>query len=156
MFGIDDLKFRDGCCDRRPVCTARVIPIASARSPLVIPTVMTLKMLADVRTIVRHLPTPTREKATRRYVVSQLAEVARRSLPSPSAPRYRTAHSKSIPFIRSNTLGAKEKPILDRLASSDALSFFGIPFAALASVLPEAAEQVANKKSKEMVKAING
>ena len=110
MFGIDDLKFRDGCCDRRLVCTARVIPIASARSPLVIPTVMTLKTLADVR-IVRRLPTPTREKATRRYVVSQLAEFARQHR---RACRDRTPLDKTIPFIQSNTLGAKEKSALDK------------------------------------------
>ena len=46
--------------------------------PLKIPTVMTLRTLADVRDLVeRHLPAECRERETWRYVVSQLAEAAR-------------------------------------------------------------------------------
>jgi hypothetical protein len=45
--------------------------------PLVIPTVMTLKTLADVRVLIeRHLPRHFRAKPTWRYVVARLAEAA--------------------------------------------------------------------------------
>ena len=45
--------------------------------PLVIPKVMTLKTLGDVRALMRHLPQQTREKDTWRYVEARLAEAAR-------------------------------------------------------------------------------
>ncbi|MGA2841734.1 MAG: hypothetical protein ABSG18_16430 [Steroidobacteraceae bacterium] len=46
--------------------------------PLVIPKVMTLKTLADVRALIeRHLPQHFRAKATWRYVAARLAEAAR-------------------------------------------------------------------------------
>ena len=45
--------------------------------PLVIPRVMTLKTLADVRALMRHLPRATRERDTWRHVAEQLAEAAR-------------------------------------------------------------------------------
>ncbi len=44
--------------------------------PLVIPTVMTLKTLADVRALMRHLPVEHRERPTWRYVAQQVAEAA--------------------------------------------------------------------------------
>jgi hypothetical protein len=44
--------------------------------PLVIPTVMKLVTLADVRTLIRHVPAERREMTTWRYVASQLAEAA--------------------------------------------------------------------------------
>ena len=45
--------------------------------PLVIPTVMTLKTLDDVRELIeKHLPAETRKKATWRHVASCLAEAA--------------------------------------------------------------------------------
>jgi len=48
------------------------------RRPLKIPTVMTLRTLADVRDLVeRHLPAESRERETWRYVANQLAEAAR-------------------------------------------------------------------------------
>ena len=46
--------------------------------PLKIPTVMTLKTLADVRELVeRHLPTECQERDTWRHVADRLAEAAR-------------------------------------------------------------------------------
>jgi hypothetical protein len=46
--------------------------------PLVIPTVLTLTTLADVRELIeKHLPLAHREKATWRYVSNQLAKAAR-------------------------------------------------------------------------------
>jgi hypothetical protein len=45
--------------------------------PLVIPGVMTLKTLADVRALMRHLPRHTRARSTWRHVAEQLAEAAR-------------------------------------------------------------------------------
>ena len=48
------------------------------RRPLKIPTVMTLRTLADVRDLVeRHLPAECRERETWRYVANQLIEAAR-------------------------------------------------------------------------------
>ena len=44
--------------------------------PLVIPGVMTLKTLADVRELMRHLPEDRRARSTWRYVAQQLAEAA--------------------------------------------------------------------------------
>jgi len=45
--------------------------------PLVIPGIMTLKTLADVRELIeKHLPTETRKKATWQHVASYLAEAA--------------------------------------------------------------------------------
>jgi hypothetical protein len=44
--------------------------------PLVIPRVMTLTTLADVRTLMRHLPRHAREKETWRHVEAQLADAA--------------------------------------------------------------------------------
>lgn len=44
--------------------------------PLVIPTVMTLKTLADVRALMRHLPKDRRTRSTWRHVEKQLAEAA--------------------------------------------------------------------------------
>ena len=44
---------------------------------LVIPGVMTLKTLADVRKLIGHLPKDHRAKATRRHVEDQLSEAAR-------------------------------------------------------------------------------
>jgi hypothetical protein len=44
--------------------------------PLVIPKVMTLKTLADVRTLMRHLPEDRRAMSTWRYVEAQLADAA--------------------------------------------------------------------------------
>jgi hypothetical protein len=43
---------------------------------LVIPSVMTLKTLADVRSLMRHLPTEHRERMTWRYVAQQLDKAA--------------------------------------------------------------------------------
>ncbi len=45
--------------------------------PLVIPTVMTLSTLADVRELMRHLPRHTREKDTWRHVAAMLEAAAR-------------------------------------------------------------------------------
>ncbi len=45
--------------------------------PLIIPGVMKLSTLADVRELLRHLPKETREKDTWRYVAAQLDEAAR-------------------------------------------------------------------------------
>jgi 2-keto-3-deoxy-L-rhamnonate aldolase RhmA len=47
---------------------------------LVIPTVMTLRTLDDVRELMRHLPEENRSKATWRYVASQLDKVATETL----------------------------------------------------------------------------
>ena len=44
--------------------------------PLVIPSVMTLRTLADTRELMRHLPEENRSKATWRYVASQLDKPA--------------------------------------------------------------------------------
>jgi hypothetical protein len=44
---------------------------------LIIPAVMKLRTLADVRTLLRHLPAATREKSTWRYVADRLDEAAR-------------------------------------------------------------------------------
>jgi hypothetical protein len=44
--------------------------------PLKIPTVMTLKTLADVRTLMQHLPDGHRERSTWRHVAKQLAAAA--------------------------------------------------------------------------------
>ena len=44
--------------------------------PLVIPTVMTLKTLADVRTLLRHLPEDRRERHTWRHVAAELEPAA--------------------------------------------------------------------------------
>jgi fructosamine-3-kinase len=44
--------------------------------PIVIPKVMTLKTLADVRALIeRHLPAERRERPTWRYVAQQLARL---------------------------------------------------------------------------------
>ena len=52
---------------------SRVLP-----RPLVIPEVMTLKTLADVRELIeRHLPVETREKSTWRHVATCLDKAAR-------------------------------------------------------------------------------
>ena len=45
--------------------------------PLVIPTVVTLKTLADVRKLMGHLPAATREKSTWQHVAAQLTAAAR-------------------------------------------------------------------------------
>jgi hypothetical protein len=56
----------------RPDCS-RPLP-----RPIVIPKVMTLKTLADVRALIeRHLPAERRERPTWRYVAQQLAKAAR-------------------------------------------------------------------------------
>jgi len=44
--------------------------------PLVIPSVMKLVTLTDVRTLIRHVPAERRERTTWTYVASQLAEAA--------------------------------------------------------------------------------
>jgi hypothetical protein len=44
--------------------------------PLVIPKVMTLKTLADVRELMRHLPAGHRERSTWSHVAEQLKEAA--------------------------------------------------------------------------------
>ena len=44
--------------------------------PLAIPTVMTLTTLADVRTLIEHLPADRRAIPTWRYVEAQLAKAA--------------------------------------------------------------------------------
>lgn len=45
--------------------------------PLVIPKVMTLKTLADVRTLIeKHLPADRRDRPTWRYVAARLKEAA--------------------------------------------------------------------------------
>jgi hypothetical protein len=44
--------------------------------PLVIPTVMTLRTLDDVRELMRHLPEENRSSATWRYLASQLDRAA--------------------------------------------------------------------------------
>jgi hypothetical protein len=46
--------------------------------PLVIPTVMTLKTLADVRELMRHLPPEHRERPTWRHVAAELEQAGRR------------------------------------------------------------------------------
>ena len=48
--------------------------------PLVIPSVMTLRTLADVRELIRHLPEENRSKATWRYVADQLDNAANETL----------------------------------------------------------------------------
>jgi hypothetical protein len=45
--------------------------------PLVIPRVMTLKTLADVRALIRHLPNAHRQRSTWRHVKAQVADAAR-------------------------------------------------------------------------------
>jgi hypothetical protein len=44
--------------------------------PLVIPKVMMLKTLTDVRDLIRHLPKDHRERSTWRYVAALLADAA--------------------------------------------------------------------------------
>ena len=44
--------------------------------PLKIPSVMTLKTLADVRTLMQHLPDGHRERSTWRHIAKQLAAAA--------------------------------------------------------------------------------
>ncbi len=44
--------------------------------PLVIPTVMTIKTLADVRALIRHLPAEHRERPTWRHVAAVLEQAA--------------------------------------------------------------------------------
>ncbi len=44
--------------------------------PLVIPTVMTLKTLANVRELMRHLPAEHRERPTWRHVAAELEKAA--------------------------------------------------------------------------------
>ncbi len=44
--------------------------------PLVIPKVMTLKTLADVRKLMQHLPDDRRERSTWRHVADQLNQAA--------------------------------------------------------------------------------
>ena len=44
--------------------------------PLVIPMVMTLRTLADVRELMRHLPEDRRARSTWRYVAAQLDKAA--------------------------------------------------------------------------------
>jgi hypothetical protein len=44
--------------------------------PFVIPDVMTLKTLADVRELMRHLPADRRQRTTWRHVAAQLTEAA--------------------------------------------------------------------------------
>ncbi len=44
--------------------------------PLVIPTVMTLRTLADVRKLMRHLPAEHRERPTWRHVAAELEKAA--------------------------------------------------------------------------------
>jgi hypothetical protein len=51
--------------------------VATAAPPLVIPGVMKLSTLADVRELMRHLPRYTRERDTWRHVADQLVEAAR-------------------------------------------------------------------------------
>jgi 2-keto-3-deoxy-L-rhamnonate aldolase RhmA len=53
--------------------------------PLVIPTVMTLETLADVRKLMRHLPEDRRGRSTWRYVADQLAEAAHGADPADAA-----------------------------------------------------------------------
>ncbi len=48
----------------------RISPPRALPRPLIIPTVMTLKTLADVRTLMRHLPAEHRERPTWRHVRS--------------------------------------------------------------------------------------
>jgi hypothetical protein len=51
--------------------------------PIIIPNVMTLKTLADVRTLIeRHLPVERRQRATWRYVAIQLDKAARGADPT--------------------------------------------------------------------------
>jgi hypothetical protein len=50
--------------------------------PLVIPTVMTLRTLADVRQLMSHLPAATRAKDTWRHITSQLDAAARGADPA--------------------------------------------------------------------------
>lgn len=56
---------------RNPADWSRRLP-----RPLLIPTVMTLKTLADVRALMRHLPDGHRERSTWRPVAVQLVEKA--------------------------------------------------------------------------------
>jgi hypothetical protein len=44
--------------------------------PLIIPTIMTLETLADLRKLIMHLPESFRAKSTWHYVARQLLEVA--------------------------------------------------------------------------------
>jgi hypothetical protein len=44
--------------------------------PLVIPKVMTLKTLADVRELMRHIPADRRERSTWRHVDAELGKAA--------------------------------------------------------------------------------
>jgi hypothetical protein len=48
--------------------------------PLVIPKIIKLVILADVRTLIRHVPAERRERTTWRYVASQLADAAAGSI----------------------------------------------------------------------------
>jgi hypothetical protein len=54
--------------------------------PLVIPEVMTLRTLADVRALMRHLPEDRRARWTWRYVEAQIAEAAGAGDGSPAPP----------------------------------------------------------------------
>ncbi len=55
----------------RPLDWSRPLP-----RPLVIPRVMTLKTLGDVRTLLRHLPKDRHARSTWRYVADQLIQAA--------------------------------------------------------------------------------
>jgi hypothetical protein len=58
--------------------------------PIVIPKVMTLKTLADVRTLLRHLPAEHRERPTWRHVAAELERAA-------PAPRRRGTRARRLP-----------------------------------------------------------
>ena len=62
--------------------------------PLVIPTVMTLKTLDDVRKLMGHLPAATRAKSTWQYVATCLDKAARGA--DPAAHRRRLARRYSV------------------------------------------------------------
>jgi len=59
--------------------------------PLVIPKVMTLKTLADVRALMRHLPEDRHGRPTWRHVAEQLADAANGADPADAAISLRLA-----------------------------------------------------------------
>ena len=67
---------------------SRVLP-----RPLVIPDVMTLETLADVRTLIGHLPADRRDRTTWRHVIAELAKAAGGSDPADASIALRMALS---------------------------------------------------------------
>jgi hypothetical protein len=67
--------------------------VRSLWSTLVIPDVMTLETLADVRTLIGHLPADRRDRTTWRHVIAELAKAAGGSDPADASIALRMALS---------------------------------------------------------------